>query len=149
MVRNSVKSGAKFGSHKMVFTSGGPDLPEPIGLKLVPIEVAFKEDFYKGLDQQKWSQCISLLGKLRLNAKNALKDYPRLRNAKFTEGKHTQINCTTACINLIQNGTVTFTPIYPETIWHSKSLSITIDVTNATTFLTSSFFFQNFEFLSF
>jgi len=71
----------------MVFTSGGPDLPEPIGLKLVPIEVAFKEDFYKGLDQQKWSQCISLLGKLRLNAKNALKDYPRLRNAKFTEGK--------------------------------------------------------------
>jgi len=45
MVRNSVKSGAKFGSHKMVFTSGGPDLPEPIGLKLVPIDVALKGDF--------------------------------------------------------------------------------------------------------
>ena len=87
MVRESVKSGAKFGSHKMVFTSGGPDLPEPIGLKLVPIEVAFKGNFYKGLDQQKWSQCISLLGKLRLNAKHALKEYPRLRNAASIEGK--------------------------------------------------------------
>ena len=88
MVRNFVKSGAKFGSDKLVCTSGGPDLPEPIGLKLVPIDVALKENFYKSLDQQKWSQCIPLLEKLRLNAKNALKDYPRLKNAKFTEGKH-------------------------------------------------------------
>jgi len=88
MVRNFVKSGAKFGSDKLVFTSGGPDLPEPIGLKLVPIDVALKENFYKSLDQQKWSQCIPLLEKLRLNAKNALKDYPRLKNAKCTEGKH-------------------------------------------------------------
>ena len=88
MVRNSVKSGAKFGSHKMVFTSGGPDLPEPIGLKLVPIDVALKETFYKGLDQERWSQCLSLIKKLRLNAKNAFKAYPRLKNARTVKGKH-------------------------------------------------------------
>jgi len=94
MVRNFVKSGAKFGSDKLVCTSGGPDLPEPIGLKLVPIDVALKENFYKSLDQQKWSQCIPLLEKLRLNAKNALKDYPRLKNAKFTEDPAVRIPLT-------------------------------------------------------
>ncbi|KAJ7378958.1 hypothetical protein OS493_019657 [Desmophyllum pertusum] len=32
--RESMSESTKFGKHKVVFTSGGPDMPEPIGLKI-------------------------------------------------------------------------------------------------------------------
>ncbi|KAJ7378963.1 hypothetical protein OS493_019662 [Desmophyllum pertusum] len=74
----------KFGEHKVVFNSGGPDMPEPIGLKLVPIYEAFDVNFYTVLDQQISARCVhsqSFVGARKNHVKKALKEYPRLKNA--------------------------------------------------------------------
>ena len=56
--KESMSKDSKFGEHKVVFKSGGPNMPEPIGLKLVPIAEAFDPAFYSVLDQQKSARCV-------------------------------------------------------------------------------------------
>ena len=48
--KESMSKNTRFGEHKVVFKSGGPNLPEPIGIKLVPITEAFDPAFYSVLD---------------------------------------------------------------------------------------------------
>ncbi|XP_073250647.1 uncharacterized protein [Porites lutea] len=80
--KESMSKDSKFGEHKVVFKSGGPNMPEPIGLKLVPIAEAFDPAFYSVLDQQKSARCVnsnSLLKARRTAVIRALKEYPRLK----------------------------------------------------------------------
>lgn len=88
--RESMSEGTKFGEHKKVYTSGGPDLPEPIKLKLLPIYLAFDFHFYQALEQEGSSRCgytLSFLGKRKANVKKILNEYPRLRNVHRAGGK--------------------------------------------------------------
>ena len=87
--RESMSESTKFGEQKVVFNSGGPDMPEPIGLKLVPIYEAFDVNFYTVLDQQISARCVhsqSFVGARKNHVKKALKEYPRLKNAMVPVG---------------------------------------------------------------
>jgi len=66
---------ASFADNKVVFSSGGHDLPEPIGLELIPIDDAIKDSFFRALDQR--YRCQSLAQR-RSNVKKILREYPRL-----------------------------------------------------------------------
>ena len=91
--KESMSQGTKFGEHKVVFKSGGPDLPEPIGLKLVPIDEAFDVNFYEVIDQHQSSRCVhsdSLLRTRKVHVQKALEEYPRLKKAQTPVGK---LNC--------------------------------------------------------
>ena len=82
--KESMSKDSKFGEHKVVFKSGGPNMPEPIGLKLVPIAEAFDPAFYSVLDQQKSARCVhsnSLLKARKAAVIRALKEYPGLKKA--------------------------------------------------------------------
>ena len=88
--KESMSQGTKFGEHKVVFKSGGPDLPEPIGLKLVPIDEAFDVNFYSVIDAHQSTRCAhsdSLLRTRKANVQEALKEYPRLKKAQIPVGK--------------------------------------------------------------
>ena len=88
--KESMSQGTKFGEHKVVFKSGGPDLPEPIGLKLVPIDEAFDVNFYEVIDQHQSSRCVhsdSLLRTRKVHVQKALEEYPRLKKAQTPVGK--------------------------------------------------------------
>ena len=87
--RESMSESTKFGKHKVVFTSGGPDMPEPIGLKLVPIYVAFKTTFYTARKKQRSPRCVnsrSILERRTMHIKKALNKYPRLKKAVVPAG---------------------------------------------------------------
>lgn len=82
--RESMSEKTEFGENKVKFSSGGPDLPEPIGLKLVPIYEAFDVNFYTKMDHQQSSRCAhsrSLVGTRKIHVKKALHEYPRLKKA--------------------------------------------------------------------
>ena len=88
--KESMSQGTKFGEHKVVFKSGGPDLPEPIGLKLVPIDEAFDVNFYSVIDAHQSTRCAhsdSLLRTRKANVQEALKEYPRLKKAQTPVGR--------------------------------------------------------------
>ena len=81
--KESMAKDSKFGENKVVFKSGGPNLPEPIGLKLVPITEAFDSAFYSILDKLWSARCVhsnSLLKERKASVIRALKEYPRLKN---------------------------------------------------------------------
>lgn len=88
--RESMSEGTRFGEDKKVYISGGPDMPEPIGLKLVPLYKAFDVNYYQVLDQQGYSQCNhsqSLLETRKIHLIKILNEYPRLKNAHRAVGK--------------------------------------------------------------
>ena len=81
--KESMSKNTKFGENKVVFKSGGPDMPEPIGIKLVPVTEAFDPAFYSVLDEQSSARCVhsnSLLKARKTAVIRALKEYPRLKN---------------------------------------------------------------------
>ena len=82
LFKESMSNDTKFGEHKVVFKSGGPNMPEPIGLKLVPIAEAFDSAFYSVLDKQSSERCVhsnSLLKQRKVAVIRALDEYPRLK----------------------------------------------------------------------
>lgn len=90
--RESMSENTKFGEHKVVFSSGGREMPEPIGIKLVPIYEAFDVNFYTTMDHQESSRCVhslSLVGTRKMHVKKALHEYPRLKKAKVPVGEIT------------------------------------------------------------
>ena len=50
--QESMSSGTKFGENKVVFQSGGDNLPEPIGLKLIPITEVLNPLYFEALNSQ-------------------------------------------------------------------------------------------------
>ena len=80
--KKSMSKNTKFGEHKVVFKSGGPDMPEPIGIKLVPITEAFDPAFYSVLDKRSSARCPYFNSLLKWRKKaviKALNEYPRLK----------------------------------------------------------------------
>ena len=80
--KESMSKDSKFGEHKVVFKSGGPNMPEPIGIKLVPITEAFDSAFYSVLAKQWSAQCVhsnSLLKERKAAVIRALNEYPLLK----------------------------------------------------------------------
>ena len=81
---------SKFGKHKVVFKSGGSNLSEPIGLKLVPITEAFDSAFYFIVDKQWSARCVShsnsLLKERKASVIRALNEYPRLKKTSKPVG---------------------------------------------------------------
>ena len=81
--KQSMPKNTKFGEHnKVVLKSGGPDMPEPIGIKLVPITEAFDSAFYSILDKWSSARCVhsnSLLKARKTAVIRALNEYPRLK----------------------------------------------------------------------
>lgn len=75
----SMTSGISFGSEKVVFRCGTRNKPEPIGLKLISIDRAFDDSFFKALSKK--YQCRNLAQR-RTNVKKILKEYPGLEGAK-------------------------------------------------------------------
>ena len=85
--KESMSKDSKFREHKVVFKSGGLNMPEPIGLKLVPIAEAFDPAFYSVLDLQQSARCVhsnSLLKGRKAAVIRALKEYPRLKKTVLT-----------------------------------------------------------------
>ena len=81
----------KFGEHRIVLTSGGMDMPEPIGLKLVPIYEALESYFYVVSDGGTGSPCkhtTLLLRGRQDNLQRILKEYPRLKRSKTPVGTY-------------------------------------------------------------
>lgn len=74
---------SEFTELKEIITSGGPDLPAPIALKLLPIAEAFSDSYFKLLDQQ--FQCKRLRQR-KTNLKRLLNDYPALKQASRPTG---------------------------------------------------------------
>ena len=75
----SMKTGLSFGSEKVEFRCGTRYKPEPIGLKLISIDRAFDDSFFKALSKK--YQCQNL-ARRRRNVKRILKEYPGLEGAK-------------------------------------------------------------------
>jgi len=50
--KESTTDTSKFTENTVEFTSGGADMPEPIKLKLMPIDNAVEDSFFSVLDQQ-------------------------------------------------------------------------------------------------
>ena len=92
--REQMTEDTKFGENKIVLTSGGVDMPEPIGLKLIPIFEALKSHFYTVSDARSLSACkhtASLLMTRRNNLEKVLKDYPKLKNTPKPVGKYVSV----------------------------------------------------------
>ena len=73
----------EFTENTVKFTSGGPDMPEPIKLKLMPIDDAVEDSFFSVLDQQ--YQCENLAQR-KENFKKILEEYPHLNGVSAPEG---------------------------------------------------------------
>ena len=81
--KESSSETAELTKNKVVFSSGGPDMPAPIGLKLLPIEEAFTDSYFRVLNQH--FQCENLAQR-RENVKQLLKKYPNLKGATNPHG---------------------------------------------------------------
>ena len=84
-----MKEGSEFMSEKTVLSAGGPDLPEPIRVKLLPIYKAVHYDFFKDLKNSGLSGCDSAqsMAQKSENVKRILEEYPKLMKATRPEGK--------------------------------------------------------------
>ena len=71
--KESNTDSTNFTENKVVFSSGGQDLPEPTGLQLIPIHIAVEDSFFSVLDQQ--YRCKNL-AQIRDNVKRILREYP-------------------------------------------------------------------------
>ena len=80
-VKESMTKETSFGENKKVFTSGGADMPEPIGLKLLPISRAFDASLYEALEYK-----CNNLAQRKSNVLQLFTKYPGLKNAKTPEG---------------------------------------------------------------
>ena len=88
--KESMSNSTKFGSNKTVFKSGGPDLPEPIKVKLTPIYKAFKMGLFDQHIKGNLSRCPfsdSFFSKLKTNTIELLKKYPSLKGTVAPRGK--------------------------------------------------------------
>ena len=81
--KESMTKGTSFGENKLVFNLGGADMPEPIGLKLLPIYRAFDATFFVALDQQ--YECKNLEQR-KSNVLQLFTKYPGLKNARTPQG---------------------------------------------------------------
>lgn len=76
-LRTSSTDAAKFTENTVKFRSGGPDMPEPIKLKLMPIHNAVEDSFFSVLDRK--YRCENLAQR-KGNLKRILQEYPWIKH---------------------------------------------------------------------
>lgn len=81
--QESVTDASKFAENKVEFSSGGPDLPEPIGLKLIPIPNAITDSFFSTMSQ---SYRCEHLDQRRSNVQRVLREYPNVKGVSPPQG---------------------------------------------------------------
>ena len=81
-LRQSSAVKSKFATNKVIFTSGGPDMPEPIGIKLLPIYKATDDSFFSKL----YGSYKCDLKQRRTNIKKALRVYPKVKGVWGPQG---------------------------------------------------------------
>ncbi|XP_068755962.1 uncharacterized protein [Montipora capricornis] len=89
--KKSNKTTTNFTENTVKFTSGGPDMPEPIKLELMPINKAVEDSFFSVLDQQ--YQCENLAQR-KENFKKIFKEYPHLNGVSEPEDPVVRIPLT-------------------------------------------------------
>ncbi|KAL9961596.1 hypothetical protein ACROYT_G030565 [Oculina patagonica] len=77
--KESSEDTSELTKNKVEFSSGGADMPAPIGLKLLPIDEAFSDSYFRVLSQQ--FQCENLLQR-KENVRQLLSNYPNLKGAR-------------------------------------------------------------------
>lgn len=82
-LKKSSTDTAKFTENTMKFTSGGPDMPEPIKLKLMPIHNAVEDGFFSVLDRK--YRCENLAQR-KGNLKRILQEYPQIKHLSEPQG---------------------------------------------------------------
>ena len=87
--KESINEGSKFMSDKTILTAGGPDLPEPIRVRLILMYEAIHYNFFKHLKNPRLSGCDSAqsMAQKGQNVKRMLAEYPNLKGAILPEGK--------------------------------------------------------------
>lgn len=89
--REEMSEDTKFGESKITLTSGGMDMPEPIGLRLIPIYEAMSKSFYVAFASARnalpCQHTDSFLNSRRKNLKTILRDYPRVKRVKKPVGR--------------------------------------------------------------
>ncbi|XP_068755958.1 uncharacterized protein [Montipora capricornis] len=89
--KESTTDTTNFTENKVEFTSGGPDMPEPIKLKLMPIDKAVEDSFFSVLDQQ--YQCENLAQR-KENFKKILQEYPQINDVSRPQDPEVRIPLT-------------------------------------------------------
>ena len=82
-LKTSSADTAKFTENTVKFTSGGPDMPEPIKLNLKPIHNAVEDSFFIVLDRK--YRCENLAQR-KGNLKRILQEYPRIKHVSEPQG---------------------------------------------------------------
>ena len=82
-LKESTTDTTEFTENTVKFTSGGPEMPEPIKLKLMPIHNAVEESFFSVLDQE--YQCENLAQR-KGNLKRILQEYPQIKDVSEPQG---------------------------------------------------------------
>lgn len=82
-LKTSSTDTAKFAENTVKFRSGGPDMPEPIKLKLMPIHNAVEDSFFSVLDQKYRSENLA---QRKGNLKRILQEYPRIKHVSEPQG---------------------------------------------------------------
>ena len=89
--REEMSEDTKFGESKITLTSGGMDMPEPIGLRLIPIYEAMSKSFYVASASARnalpCQHTDSFLNSRRKNLETILRDYPRVKRVKKPVGR--------------------------------------------------------------
>lgn len=122
--RESNTDTASFTENKVVFSSGGHDLPEPVGLQLIPIHDAVKDSFFRALDQR--YRCQSLAQR-RSNVKKILREYPRVKGVSKPQGTHSYLFKNTWNTKQ-KTARMAFLPLMPTVVYRTKNEMITIDI---------------------
>ena len=81
--KESTTDTTKFTENTVKFRSGGPDMPEPIKLKLMPIHNAVEESFFSVLDQE--YHCENL-ARRKGNLQRILQEYPQIKDVSEPQG---------------------------------------------------------------
>ncbi len=81
--KESMSDTSKFTENKVEFTSGGDNLPEPIGVKLLPIHSVIKESFFSALEDK--YRCENLEQR-RNNVERVLQVYPEIEKVTAPQG---------------------------------------------------------------
>ncbi|KAL9962475.1 hypothetical protein ACROYT_G031580 [Oculina patagonica] len=82
---------SKFTESKKEFTSGGKDLPEPIGVKLLPIHSVITDSFFSALEDKYRCQKLEQRKK---NVEKVLREYPAIKKVNPSKDHPVQIPLT-------------------------------------------------------
>ncbi|XP_078384038.1 uncharacterized protein LOC144666477 [Oculina patagonica] len=113
--KESMSDTSKFTENKVEFTSGGDSLPEPIGVKLLPIHSVITDSFFSALEDK--YRCENLEQR-RNNVKRVLKEYPEIEKVTAPQDPTVRIPLTWPLGTYGLPETTSGCPQGKDSIWH-------------------------------